>query len=138
MQAEVKWLEGLTFVATATSGHGVVIDAPIDKGGNNRGSSPMELLLMGVGGCTGIDVLFILKKAKQVVTGLSIKVESVRESEDPKIFTALKVIYTFTGKELALIQVERAVKMSAEKYCCVSIMLGKTATITHEIIILEA
>ncbi len=137
MQAEVKWLEKLTFVATATSGHGVVIDAPVDKGGNNRGSSPMELLLMGVGGCTGIDVLFILEKAKQVVTGLSINVESVREIEDPKIFTELKVIYHFKGKNLARNQVERAVKMSAEKYCCVSIMLGKTASISHEIIIEE-
>ncbi|MFB2863378.1 OsmC family protein [Aeromonas sp. MdU4] len=133
MNAEITWLENMTFVATADSGHGVVIDAPVDKGGNNRGSSPMELLLMGVGSCTGIDVLNILKKAKQQVTSLRVNVESVREQADPKIFTAIKVIYHFKGKELSRKHVERAVSLSAEKYCCVSIMLGKTAEITHEI-----
>ncbi len=135
MHADIKWIEGLTFLATATSGHGVVIDAPEMYGGHNRGSSPMELLLMGVGGCTGIDVLNILRKANQTVTGLKIHVDSVRNADDPKIFTHIKVVYTFSGTALSRTHVERAVQLSAEKYCCVSIMLGKTATIEHEIII---
>ncbi|PJG58112.1 OsmC family protein [Aeromonas cavernicola] len=137
MNAEITWVEQLTFLATADSGHGVVIDAPVDKGGNNRGSSPMELLLMGVGSCTGIDVLNILEKSRQHVTGLRINIESVREQEDPKVFTAIKIIYRFSGHNLSRTHVERAVNLSAEKYCCVSIMLGKTATIAHEIIIEE-
>ncbi len=138
MHADVKWIDGLTFMATPTSGHGVILDAPKDKGGDGRGPSPMELLLMGAGGCTGIDVVNILKKARQEVTGVEIHVEGVRQEENPKVFTTMKVIYTFTGKNLAKEQAERAVQLSVEKYCCVSIMLGKTAAISHEIIIKEA
>ena len=138
MHADVKWIDGLTFMATATSGHGLILDAPVASGGNGRGPSPMELLLMGAGSCTGIDMINILKKARQNVTGLAIHVDSVREEADPKVFTAIKVIYNVTGKNLDHAQVKRAMDLSAEKYCCVSIMLGKTATISHELHIHEA
>ncbi len=135
MDANIQWVENLTFLATSNSGHGIIMDAPINKGGNNRGPTPMEMLLMGAGGCTGIDVISILKKADQNVTALKIGLSSVQADDNPRVFTQIKIVYTFTGHNLSQTQVERAVKLSATKYCGASITLEKTATITHEVII---
>ena len=137
MKARVKWVENVTFVGEADSGHAVVMDAAVENGGNNRGMRPMEMLLVGMGGCTAIDVVLILKKARQPVTDCEVLVDAERASEHPKVFTRIRVHYRIRGKGLAEAQVKRAVDLSAHKYCSASSMLGKTAEMTHDYEILE-
>ena len=131
MKARIKWLEAMTLVGAADSGHAVVMDGPPELGGHNLGLRPMEMLLLGMGGCTAIDILNILRKARQSVSDCTLELEADRAPADPKVFTRIHVHYLVTGKKLNASQVERAVKLSAEKYCSASIMLGKTADITH-------
>ena len=138
MQATVKWIDGVSFVGEADSGHAVVMDGAADAGGRNIGFRPMELLLVGMGGCTAFDVVTILQKARQPVTDCRVELSAERADEVPKVFTRIHVHFVVSGKDLKPTQVERAVKLSAEKYCSASLMLGKTATVTHDFEIVEA
>lgn len=132
MKARVKWVEDVTFLAQSESGHAIVMDGPPDYGGRNLGPRPMEMLLLGMGGCTAFDVILILKKARQAVADCVVELEASRAETDPKVFTNIHVHFIVKGSELNEKQVARAVSLSAEKYCSASIMLGKTATITHD------
>ena len=138
MKAKVQLVEGMTFVAESGSGHAVVFDASPDVGGRDLGPRPMELVLMGTGGCSAIDVVHILRKSRLAVAGCTVELEAERAQEDPKVFTRIHMRFVVTGKGLAPAQVERAVKLSKEKYCSASIMLAKTAEITTEFEIREA
>ena len=138
MQATVKWIDGVSFVGEADSGHAVVMDGAADAGGRNIGFRPMELLLVGMGGCTAFDVVTILHKARQAVTDCRVELSAERADEVPKVFTRIHVHFVVSGKDLKPAQVERAVKLSAEKYCSASLMLGKTATVTHDFEIVDA
>jgi putative redox protein len=138
MRARIKWIEQRSFVAESESGHALVIDAPQSSGGRAQGPSPMELMLMGAGGCTAIDVVSILEKMRQAVTDCSIALEAERAEEPPRIFTRIAMRFRVTGKGLDRKAVERAIELSAEKYCSATIMLAKTAEITREIEIVEA
>ncbi|TDR52529.1 MULTISPECIES: OsmC family protein [Halomonas] len=138
MKASVKWTDGRQFVAESGSGHSVVIDGPPDHGGRNTGPRPMELLLMGMGGCTSFDVLNILDKARADVTDCVASLEAERADEVPSVFTRIHVHFTVSGKGLKEKQVARAVELSAEKYCSASIMLVKGGVeITHSFTIVE-
>lgn len=138
MQARVKWIENVCFMGESGSGHGVVLDGAQEMGGRNLGMRPMEMLLIGMGGCTSFDVVTILKKARQPITDCVAEITAERASEVPKVFTKIHVHFVVTGKRLNPVQVERAIKLSAEKYCSASIMLGKAAEITHDFEIREA
>jgi putative redox protein len=132
MKARVKWIEGAVMLGEAGSGHAIVMDGPPDLGGRNIGVRPMEMLLMGLGGCTQFDVLLILRKARQAVTDCLVELTAERAETDPKVFTRIHVHFVLTGRGLDPQRVERAIKLSAEKYCSASIMLGAIATITHD------
>lgn len=138
MKARIKLVEGMAFMAESGSGHGVVVDASPDIGGRNLGARPMELVLMGAGACTAIDVVMILRKARQPVTDCVVDVEAERAEDDPKVFTKIHLRYAVTGKGLATAQVERAIRLSKEKYCSATIMLAKTAEVTFEYEVREA
>ena len=138
MKARIKLSEGMTFVAESGTGHAVVVDAAQDIGGRNLGARPMELVLMGTGACTAIDVMHILRKARQPVTDCVVEVEAERAAEEPKVFTSIRLRYIVTGRGLAAAQVERAIKLSKEKYCSATIMLAKTADITFDWEVREA
>ena len=137
MKARVKWLDGAAMVGEAGSGHALVMDGPPEHGGRNLGVRPMEMLLLGMGGCTEFDVLMILRKSRQDVTGCEVVLEAERAETDPKVFTRIHAHFRVGGKGLTEKAVERAVKMSAEKYCSASIMLGAMAEITHDFEIVE-
>lgn len=137
MKARVQWLDGRAFVGESGSGHAVVMDGAPDSGGRNIGVRPMEMMLLGLGGCTAFDVVMILERMREKVTGLDIALEGDRASEDPKVFTRVKLVYKITGRGLKPANVERAVNLSAEKYCSASAMFGKTATIEHAFEIIE-
>jgi len=132
MRARIKWVQDATFLGEAGSGHAVVMDGPPEHGGRNLGVRPMEMLLLGMGGCTAFDVVHILKKSRQPVSDCVAELEAERADEDPKIFTSIHVHFIVTGSGLDEKRVARAVSLSADKYCSASIMLGKTATITHD------
>ena len=132
MKARIKWIEGAAMLAESGSGHAVVMDGPPDFGGRNLGVRPMEMLLMGMGGCTQFDVLLILRKARQQVKDCVVELEAERAAEDPKVFTRIHAHFVVTGRDLNPKQVERAIRLSAERYCSASIMLGRTAEITHD------
>jgi putative redox protein len=132
MKARVKWIEGVAMMAESESGHALVMDGPPEFGGRNLGARPMELLLLGMGGCTQFDVMLILGRARQRVTDCVVELEAERAASDPKIFTRIHAHFIVTGHDLSERQVERAIKLSAEKYCSASIMLGASATVTHD------
>lgn len=138
MKARVQLVEGMTFVAESGSGHAVVVDAAPDVGGKNLGARPMELVLMGTGACSAIDVVHILRKARQSVSGCVVELDSERAPEEPKVFTKIHMHYVVSGKGLAPAQVERAIKLSKEKYCSATIMLSKSADVTYDYEIREA
>ena len=137
MKARVQWLDGRAFVGESGSGHAVVMDGAPDSGGRNVGVRPMEMLLLGLGGCTAFDIVMILERMRERVTGLDIALEAERAGEDPKVFTHVKMIYKVTGRNLKPANVERAVNLSAEKYCSASAMFEKTAKIEHSFEIIE-
>jgi len=138
MKARIKWIEGAAMLGEAGSGHGVLMDGPPDFGGRNLGVRPMEMLLLGMGGCTQFDVLLILRKARQEVTDCVVELEAERAETDPKVFTRIHAHFILTGKGLSEKQVERAIKLSAEKFVSASMMLGATAAVTHDFEIREA
>jgi len=138
MKARIKWVQDVTFLGESGSGHAVVMDGPPDFGGRNLGVRPREMLLLGMGGCASFDVVLILNRSRQAITDCVAEIEAERAEQDPKVFTAIHVHFIVTGKQLNEKRVARAVELSAEKYCSASIMLGKTATITHDYEIREA
>jgi len=138
MKATIKWIDDVTFLAESESGHSVVIDGPPSEGGRNIGIRPMEMVLLGMGGCTSFDVVSILKKARQPITDCVADITAERADEIPSVFTKIHVHFVVTGKALKENQVKRAVELSAEKYCSASIMLGKGGVeITHDYEIVE-
>ena len=137
MKARIKWQQGMSFVAESGSGHKIQMDGPPDSGGQNLGPRPMEMLLMGTGGCTAVDVMLILKKSRQEICDCVVEIEAERAPKDPKVFTRIHFHFILTGKKMKPQQVERAISLSAKKYCSASIMLGKTAEMTHDFEIIE-
>ncbi|MBL8480873.1 MAG: OsmC family protein [Rhodocyclaceae bacterium] len=137
MECTVRWHEGMSFIAETGSGHFIAMDGPPDAGGRNLAPRPMETVLAGTGGCTAFDVVLILQRGRQPVTGCSVKLTAERADTDPKVFTRIHFHFVVEGRNLKPEAVERAVKLSAEKYCSASIMLGKTAAITHDWEIVE-
>jgi len=137
MKARVKWLDNMSFVGESGSGHSVVMDGAPDSGGRNLAARPMEMVLMGMGGCTAFDVVMILKKARQPIADCIVEVLAERAEEVPKVFTRIHVHYIVKGRGLSEKQVEKAIHLTAEKYCSVSIMLAATAEVTHDFEIVE-
>ena len=137
MNARIKWVENVSFIAESGSGHALVMDGAPEGGGRNLGPRPMEVVLMGTGGCTAYDVVHILRKSRAPVTDCVVEIDAERAEEDPKVFTKIHFHFIVTGNGLKPAQVERAVHLTAEKYCSASIMLGKTADITHDFEIRE-
>ncbi len=131
MRARVKWVEDVLFVGESGSGHGIVIDGPPEFGGRNLGPRPMELLLLGVGSCSAFDVVHILRKGRHPVADCQVEVNAERAATDPKVFTRIHLHFIVKGRGLSQAAVERAVKLSAEKYCSASIMLGKVTEVSH-------
>jgi len=132
MKARVKWVEDATFLGEAGSGHAVVMDGPPDHGGRNLGVRPMEMLLLGLGGCTMFDVMMILTKARQDVRDCIVEIDAERADDEPKVFTKIHAHFRVIGKDLKEDRVKRAIQLSSEKYCSASIMLGAMAEITHD------
>jgi putative redox protein len=138
MKTRVAWTGNVSFVATTESGHRVPMDGAPEAGGQNKGARPMELVLVGMGGCTSFDVVHILKKARQDVRECVAEIEAERAPTDPKVFTRIHVHFVLKGKGLDPKRVAHAIELSADKYCSASIMLAKTAKITHDYEITEA
>ncbi len=137
MKARIKLVQDVMFVAESGSGHAVVIDGAPDIGGRNLGFRPMEMLLIGLGSCASIDVLLILRKAREQVTDCVVELEGERATTDPKVFTSIHMRYVVTGRALDRNKVERAIKLSADKYCSATAMLAATAKITHSVDLVE-
>ncbi len=138
MKARIKWIENVSFLGETGSGHAVLMDGAPEGGGRNLGPRPMEMLLVGTGGCTAYDVVHILKKGRQPISDCVVEIDAERAEGDPKVFTKIHLHFVVKGKGLNPVQVERAISLSAEKYCSASIMLGKTADITHDFEIVES
>ncbi|MGC2520510.1 MAG: OsmC family protein [Burkholderiales bacterium] len=134
MECKVKWTggDGMSFVAETGSGHAFVMDGAVDGGGHNLGPRPMETVLAGTGGCTAYDVVLILRKSGQPVSGCEVRLVSERAETDPKVFTKIHMHFIVRGRGLKPSMVENAIKLSHNKYCSATIMLGKTAAITHD------
>jgi putative redox protein len=137
MQATIKWVDGMMFVGETGSGHAVVIDGPPDHGGRNMGIRPLEMLLLGVGSCSSIDVVQILQKGRNSVTACVTEVTAERVDAIPSVFSKIHLHFIVSGHDLKISAVERAVKLSAEKYCSASIMLSKAVEITHDFEVIE-
>lgn len=137
MQTRIKWVEQASFLAESGSSHAVLMDGAPEHGGRNLGPRPMEMLLMGMGGCTAFDVMSILRKARQPVSDCVVELSAERAETEPKVFSSIHVHFVLSGHGLSDKHVARAVSLSAEKYCSASIMLGKTARITHDFEIVE-
>ncbi len=132
MKARVKWIEGATFLGESGSGHGIVLDGAPEAGGRNLGVRPMEALLIGLGACSAFDVVAILDKGRQPLAGCKVELEAERRESVPKVFTKIHLHFVLTGAGLDGDKVARAIRLSAEKYCSASAMLGATAAITHD------
>ena len=137
MNISVKWIDGMLMVGQSDSGHAIVMDGPPEIGGENLGVRPMEMLLLGMTGCTVIDVISTLKKMREDIVDCQTQVNADRSEEYPKVFTNIHVHFVLRGKQLNPLKVDKAIKLSAEKYCSASIMIGKTAIITHDYEIIE-
>ena len=137
MKARVKWVEQASFLGETESSHAVLMDGSPAAGGRNLGPRPMEMLLIGAGGCTSFDVVSILKKSRQAISDCYVELEAERAETDPKVFTKIHMHFVVTGKDIKPEAVEKAIKLSAEKYCSASIMLGATAAITHDFEVLQ-
>ncbi len=137
MKARIKWVENTLFLGESGSGHTVIMDGPPESGGKNLGVRPMEMLLIGMGGCASFDVVHILRKGRHDIRHCEALVEAERADTDPKVFTRIHLHFVVSGKGLSDSVVERAVRLSAEKYCSASIMLGKTAAVTHDFELIE-
>ncbi|MEQ1636299.1 MAG: OsmC family protein [Methylococcales bacterium] len=137
MEATVKWVDGRMFVGESGSGHTVVMDGPVDHGGKNLGIRPMEMLLLGVGGCSSFDVIDILQKGRHDVRDCKTQLTAERADAIPSVFTKIHLHFVVTGHNLKQEVVERAIKLSAEKYCSASIMLSAVVKITHDFELIE-
>jgi putative redox protein len=137
MKASVKWVQDVMFVGESGSGHAVVMDGAPDAGGRNLGVRPMEMLLLGPGGCSAFDVVMILKRGREPVTDCVVDIDAQRAETEPKVFTRIAMRYRISGRALDRRKVERAVQLSADKYCSATAILGKTAQISHEIDIID-
>lgn len=137
MKARVKWVQDAMFVGESGSGHAVVMDGAPDHGGRNLGIRPMEMMLLGMGGCTAFDVVLILRRGREPVTDCVVEIEAERAETDPKVFTRIHLRYIVTGRGLSRAKVDRAVALSAEKYCSATIMLSQVAAVTHDVEIVE-
>ena len=137
MKASVHWTGKMSFEGRTESGHRVIMDGSPDIGGENRGSRPMEMLLLGLGGCSSIDVMLILGKARQEVTDCVVQIEAERAPVDPKVFTKVHLHFIVSGRNIDPKRVEKAIALSAEKYCSASVMFGKTAAMSHDFEIVE-
>lgn len=132
MNTRIKWLDHMSFVGESESGHSVVMDGPPEHGGRNLGIRPMEMLLLGLGGCASFDVISMLKKGKQDLIDCEVEITAQRADTEPKVFTNIHLHFIVSGNNLSEKRIVRAIELSAEKYCSASIMLGKTAKITHD------
>jgi putative redox protein len=132
MKTIVKWIDGMMMVGESASGHAIVMDGPEEMGGNNLGVRPMEMLLLGMGGCTTVDVISTLKKMRENVSNCRVEISAKRADEHPKVFTGIHMHFVIEGENLNEKKIAKAVSLSADKYCSASIMLGKTATVTHD------
>lgn len=137
MKARVKWVEGKSFLAESGSGHAVLMDGAPEAGGRNLGPRPMEMLLMGAGGCTAFDVVLILERGRHDIRDCVVQLEAERAETDPKVFTRIHMHFVVTGKGLKHEVVKRAIDLSAEKYCSATLMLAKTAEVTHDFEVVE-
>jgi putative redox protein len=137
MKARIKWVEKVSFLAESGSGHAILLDGAPEAGGRNLGARPLELLLMGLGACTAFDVVMILGKGREKVTDCVVELEADRAPSEPKVFTRIHMHYRLKGRRLAPAKVERAIALSAEKYCSATAMLEKTAKITHDWEVIE-
>jgi putative redox protein len=137
MKARVKWIENVAFMGESESGHALVMDGAKEGGGRNLGPRPMEVVLLGTGGCSAYDVVTILKKARQSVLDCEVAIDAERAPTEPKVFTRIHLHFIVRGSNINPAHVKRAVELSAEKYCSASIMLGKTADISHDFEIVE-
>jgi putative redox protein len=137
MECSIKWVDGVQFVAETGSGHAIVIDGAPEVGGRNTGARPMETVLAGTGACTASDVVVILKRSGQDVTHCEIRLSAERAATDPKVFTKIHMHFVVRGRNLKRSVVESAIKLSHNKYCSASAMLGKTAAITHDLELLD-
>jgi putative redox protein len=135
--AKVSWVDGALFVAEAGSGHTFTMDGSAEVGGRNLGARPMEVMLIGMGGCTAIDVVSMLKKQRQDITGVEVSLVGERASDHPMVYTDVKLVYTVRGRKLNKALVERAVSLSDEKYCSATAMFKKSAKVTHEVVLVE-
>jgi putative redox protein len=131
MQATIKLIDGVSFEGTTGSGHSIMMDGPAEYGGQEKGARPMEAVLIGMGGCASFDVVHILRKSRQDVATCECELQGTRANEDPKVFVKVNMHFRISGEDLKYALVKRAVELSAEKYCSASIMIGKTADITH-------
>jgi len=132
MNTTVRWIDGMMMVGESASGHAIVMDGPETLGGKNLGIRPMEMLLLGMGGCTTIDVMSMLKKMREEVRNCRVEVSAERSDEHPKVFTKIHLHFILEGENLDEKKIAKAVSLSAEKYCSASIMLGKTAVVIHD------
>ncbi len=137
MKVRVKWVENVTFLGETESSHAIVMDGAAEGGGRNLGPRPMETLLAGAGGCTAYDVVTMLRKSRQQIEDVAVEMDAQRAAEDPKVFTRIHLHFVVKGRNIRREAVERAIELSATKYCSASIMLGKTAEITHDFEIQE-
>ena len=137
MKTRIRWKQNVVFEAELDSGHRIVMDGSPDIGGQNLGPRPMETVLAGTGACSAIDVILILKKARQSVSDCYVDVEAERATTDPKVFTRIHFHFVVTGKQLDPAKVARAISLSADVYCSASAMLAKTANITHDFELIE-
>ncbi len=137
MKARVKWVEGMAFAGETGSGHAVIIDGAPENGGRNLGMRPMEMVLAGAAGCTAFDVVLILRKGRHPVADVVVSAQAERAETEPRVFTRIHFTYTVAGRGLDPKQVERAVKLSKDKYCSATIMLAKTAEITYDIVLVD-
>ncbi|MBL8414529.1 MAG: OsmC family protein [Propionivibrio sp.] len=138
MECKVKWIDGgMSFLAETGSNHAFVMDGAPEAGGRNLAPRPMEMLLAGTGGCTAFDVVAILKKGRHAITGCEVSLQAERAETEPKVFTRIHFHFRISGKQLKPDAVARAIALSKDKYCSASIMLGKTAFITHDLEIVE-
>ena len=137
MKTKIKWMQDVSFKGSSESGHEVVLDGPKELGGKSLGMRPTEMMLIGMGGCTSFDVVTILKRSRQQITGCIAEIEATRADETPKVFTSIHIHFLIKGIDLQEKAVERAIELSANKYCSASIMLGKSVKITHDFVISE-
>ena len=137
MATRIKWIENAMFLGESESGHAIIMDGPPEHGGRNLGPRPMEMLLLGMGGCTTVDVIHILQKGRHTVTDCEVEISAERVDSEPKVFSRIHVHFIVSGKGLKESVVGRAIDLSSEKYCSASIMLAKSVEITHDFEILE-